>query len=375
MRVTLTAEQVALLAKKGVPLSVTSPDGLVPISRVINMGEKSSLRINGQVFSKDHLFENENSEWVTARSLVEGDVLLGGIPVTSIEDAGINTVFDLTVEHSNHRYYAAGLSSHNCSDGMNTWALMEYFSGLADTPFKVQPVPVMVDHKMSDVLRAMYRTGAPIDAEYYFYAALDAIHYIDKLQVAIDELAGHRVEINSPAQLSDLLFKEFKLPVLEGMELNKQGNYSTAEEVLDDLFDKYPDFTILKYVVLYRKLNNQLAKFYGKALSNAFVDDFQPYLRVQYSFSQTNVPTGRLSSNSGDGRDRVSVKENKTSLGLNFKKGSWDCGFNSQGVTNSSFRKTKAKKIKALPPEAGYNLKDLYSQEERETLIKTVAKF
>lgn len=259
------------------------------------------------------------------------------------------------------------------SDACNTFGLFKFYLLSARSPIQNQPIPVQIDHKLESVLRSMYRTGAPVNIDFFFYAGLDCLKYLKQIQKALNDLAGYEVAIGSPKVLSRLLFDEFKLPPLDGEEKNKLGNYSTKEEVLDALFEKHPDFTVLRYIVQYRKLANFVAKFTAKVLGNSFIDDFQMYSRVQYSFSQTNVPTGRLSSSSSGSKERVTVKENKTSLGMTYKKDDWGCGFNSQGVSGSSYRQAKCRKIKSLPERAGFNLADLYGKEVRESLIKAVA--
>lgn len=269
---------------------------------------------------------------------------------------------------------AATVATVYCSsDACNTFGLFKFYLLNARSPIKNQPIPVQIDHKLEAVLRSMYRTGAPVNIDFFFYAGLDCLKYLRQIQAALNELAGYEVEIGSPKVLSRLLFDEFKLPPLDGEEKNKLGNYSTKEEVLDQLFEKHPDFTVLRYIVQYRKLANFVAKFTAKVLGNSYVDDFQMYARVQYAFSQTNVPTGRLSSSSGGSKERVTVKENKTSLGMTYKKDDWTCGYNSQGVSGSSYRQAKCRKIKSLPERAGFNLQDLYGAEVREELIKAVA--
>lgn len=372
---TVTILEALELKSSGVPFKVDSPDGFVPVLDVLEQGEKPCLillfPIGRLECSTDQLVETVHG-WKRADVLTLEDVVLtklGPQEIKSITPSGIQPVYDLSVDHENHRYYGNDVHVHNC----NTFGLFKFYLLNARSPIKNQPIPVQIDHKLEAVLRSMYRTGAPVNIDFFFYAGLDCLKYLRQIQAALNELAGYEVEIGSPKVLSRLLFDEFKLPPLDGEEKNKLGNYSTKEEVLDQLFEKHPDFTVLRYIVQYRKLANFVAKFTAKVLGNSYVDDFQMYARVQYAFSQTNVPTGRLSSSSGGSKERVTVKENKSSLSMTYKKDDWTAGYNSQGVSGASYRQAKCKKIKKLPERAGFNLKDLYGTEVREELIKAVA--
>jgi DNA polymerase-1 len=253
------------------------------------------------------------------------------------------------------------------SDGCNTFGLFMYYAQLPaeENMFIQQYIPLEVDHKMIDSLRSLVRPGIPVNFRYFYYALLDAIYRAGRTESFIFDLLNRRIELNSPKQLSELLFDDLKMEPVneqgEPAEKNKSGYYSTAEEVLDKLFEKYPDVLILKYVVLWRKLTNTIAKTYSKALVNSYVDSLQPNTRIQPSFSLTNVPTGRLSSNASKGAERVSLTITKGgTYQWNYLQGSWDAGQNLQGINSSQLRTLKAKKIKKLPDAAGIDLDSLY---------------
>lgn len=245
--------------------------------------------------------------------------------------------------------------------------------------FLKQPIPLAIDHKTIDVRRRMCRPGMPISLEYNYYAAKDAIYRAGRTKQFLFELIGRPIELNSPKQISELLFDELKLPPIDENGnpaiRGKNGAFSTGEDILDLLFKQYPDVLVLKYLVLYRKIEGSIGKSYLKNLCNSYVDAVLPYTKVQLSFSQTNVPTGRLSSDSSNGAERVTVKVSDKTKKRSFKydAGDWTCGYNSQGIPNPGFRTRKVKKIKALPPEAGFDLDALYPDWVHKTFLQLLA--
>jgi hypothetical protein len=200
------------------------------------------------------------------------------------------------------------------------------------------------------------------------------------MEDAIYKVVGKRFDIQSPAQLSYILFDEMKIPILKDMKRGKPtkayptGLYSTAEEILDLLYAEHPDIPLLEYVITYRKLQNAAAKSFLKMLANSFVDGFLPFTRVQAAYMMTVIPSGRLSSSSSGGKEGVRVGETDTgNLSYTYEKGSWNCGFNTQGIAKSDFRLIPVKKITNLPVESGLNFQEPYSEEIDSTLVKMIA--
>lgn len=268
------------------------------------------------------------------------------------------------------------------SDAMNTWGLFKHFSSLPseDNPFIQNYVPIQIDHKLIDVLRNLYRSGVPVDYEYCLLSVKDVVHRIILMRSAIYQIVGKHFDIQSPAQLSWILFDEMKIPVLAEMKRGKPtkayptGLYSTAEDVLDNLYMEHPDIPLLEYVVTYRKLQNAAAKSFLKMIANSFVDGFLPYTRVQAAYMMTVIPSGRLSSSSNGGKEGVTVKETDSGgLSYTYDKGSWDCGFNTQGIAKSDNKFVSVKKITKLPDSAGLNFQEPYSEEIDSTLVKMIA--
>lgn len=242
-------------------------------------------------------------------------------------------------------------------------------------PLISQPLPTSIDHRISDVRQNMSRLGWPIHYKKSIYSALDCIVRVSLVEQRVYRLVGKEISLGSPAQVSDLLFDEFGLPTLPGMERGPNGKFSTGEDILDELYELYPDYEILRLVVQYRKLKASISKFFLKYVRNMWSDGFIPYKRTTLAYNQTNVPTGRFSSSSSDGTERIIAKFSKKTgefTSFSYDPGGGDCGFNSQGVAGDSPRVLKVKRIKKLPTlEAmGLNLSSPYSEDVKEQMYK-----
>lgn len=142
-----------------------------------------------------------------------------------------------------------------------------------------------VEMPLIEVLAAMEITGVSIDKEYLAALSSEMEKKLDKLTKNIYEMAHTEFNINSPKQLSEILFEKLKLPVIRR---TKTGN-STDEEVLTKLasMHKLPQ-TLLEY--------RELSK-----LKSTYVDSLPGLLnpktlRIHTSFNQAVTATGRLSS-------------------------------------------------------------------------------
>ena len=101
------------------------------------------------------------------------------------------------------------------------------------------------------------------------------------------ELAGHEFNLNSPKQLGDVLFDELKLA--EKPKKTKTGQYTTNEEVLDQLATEHE---IARVLLDYREATK---------LKSTYVDALPEFIskktgRIHTSFSQAVTTTGRLAS-------------------------------------------------------------------------------
>lgn len=105
---------------------VDSPDGYVPVVKLISKGTEDIINVLFSDYSwvntsPLHCFEREDGQWISTVNLNPGDKLIsndGTREVLAITDlATRDLVFDLVVDSQNHRYYTNGVSSHNSGAG------------------------------------------------------------------------------------------------------------------------------------------------------------------------------------------------------------------------------------------------------------------
>ena len=131
------------------------------------------------------------------------------------------------------------------------------------------------------VLMDMEQNGVYVDISYLQDMSDEISEKISGISEQIYAEAGVEFNINSPKQLSEVLFDRLDLP--------KIRKRSTAENVLEKLKDKNP---IPELVLEYRKLTK---------LKNTYLDAFPELVnketgRIHTSFNQTIASTGRLTS-------------------------------------------------------------------------------
>ena len=138
---------------------------------------------------------------------------------------------------------------------------------------------------LTHVLFAMEQEGFTVDKKALqelgdqFKAEIEKLH--DK---AIELSGGVDFNLNSPKQLSEVLFERLKLPA-PGRK-GKTGAWSTSADVLEAI-----DHPVVEPILRYRKLT-KLDSVYIEGLSK-LVDDTG---RVHTTFDQTAAVTGRISS-------------------------------------------------------------------------------
>jgi len=108
-----------------------------------------------------------------------------------------------------------------------------------------------------------------------------------RLETEIFNAVGHQFNINSPQQLSSVLFTELKLKAASGRKT--QSGYSTDAATLEELKDAHP---VIKHVLEYRQIS-KLKSTYTDALPQLVNQNTG---RVHTSYNQTGTTTGRLSS-------------------------------------------------------------------------------
>ena len=137
------------------------------------------------------------------------------------------------------------------------------------------------------VLAQMERTGLAADAAILREQSVELGAEIADMVAKIHEEAGEEFNVDSPMQLSHVLFDVLKLPTA-GLKKTRRGYYSTNAKVLDDLAR---DYRIVSDVLDYR----ERAKIKSTYL-DALPGDIRGDGRIHTSLNQTVAATGRLSS-------------------------------------------------------------------------------
>lgn len=147
-----------------------------------------------------------------------------------------------------------------------------------------------VDMPLTPVLAEMEMTGALIDTKFFAKMSKDLAVRLAEIEKEIFGHVGKTFNINSPQQLSDVLFNHLRLEPPDKGRKTATGFYSTSADVLDALRGKHP---ALDFVLEHRELS-KLKSTYVDALPAA-IDSVTR--RVHTSYSQIGAVTGRLSSN------------------------------------------------------------------------------
>jgi len=142
-----------------------------------------------------------------------------------------------------------------------------------------------VEMPLVSVLVHMERNGVALDKDLLRQMSHRLGKQLLKLEAEVYNSVGHQFNINSPQQLSSVLFQELRLPLTR----KTRGGYSTEAAVLEELRGVHP---IIEFILDYR----QLAK-----LKSTYIDALPSLInpktgRVHTSFNQTRTATGRLSS-------------------------------------------------------------------------------
>ncbi|MBM3812044.1 MAG: DNA polymerase I [Acidimicrobiia bacterium] len=144
-----------------------------------------------------------------------------------------------------------------------------------------------IDLPMASILARMERTGIRIQRAALAEMSAAMESEIERLSQEIYSIAGQVFNINSPQQLSKVLFDDLGLPT--PFTRSKKKAPSTAADVLETLADEFP---IARLVLEYR----QLAKLKG-TYADALPALIHPSTgRLHTTFNLAGAATGRLSS-------------------------------------------------------------------------------
>ncbi|GAA7716306.1 DNA polymerase I [Helicobacter pylori] len=151
------------------------------------------------------------------------------------------------------------------------------------------------------VLMGMEFQGFKIDAPHFKRLEQEFKNELHVLERQILELIGVDFNLNSPKQLSEILYEKLELP--------KNKSHSTDEKSLLKILDKHPSIAL---ILEYRELNKLFNTYTTPLLRLKDKDD-----KIHTTFIQTGTATGRLSSHSPN-LQNIPVRSPK---GLLIRKG------------------------------------------------------
>ncbi|WQZ37179.1 DNA polymerase I [Helicobacter pylori] len=158
-----------------------------------------------------------------------------------------------------------------------------------------------VETPFMKVLMGMEFQGFKIDAPYFKRLEQEFKNELHVLERQILDLIGADFNLNSPKQLSEVLYEKLELP--------KNKSRSTDEKSLLKILDKHPSIAL---ILEYRELNKLFNTYTTPLLRLKDKDD-----KIHTTFIQTGTATGRLSSHSPN-LQNIPVRSPK---GLLIRKG------------------------------------------------------
>ncbi len=148
---------------------------------------------------------------------------------------------------------------------------------------KLSPLLQNVELPLSIVLRKMERHGIFVDIPYLHAMSKEVNSELSSLENDIYGMAGETFNLNSPKQLSEILFEKLQIKPLK----KTATGLSTRAEVLEVLADDYP---IARKILEYRLLEK---------LRSTYIDALPLFVnaktgRIHPNFNQSVTATGRL---------------------------------------------------------------------------------
>ena len=142
-----------------------------------------------------------------------------------------------------------------------------------------------IEMPLVPVLVQMQRQGIKVDEGSLHEMSRDLNEHMQRTELELYESIGHTVNINSPQQLSDLLFNELGLPKTR----RTKTGYSTDANALEGMRGFHP---VVDKILEYRQVSK---------LKSTYVDTLPELInpntgRIHTSYNQVGSATGRMSS-------------------------------------------------------------------------------
>lgn len=146
-----------------------------------------------------------------------------------------------------------------------------------------------VEMPLVSVLADMELAGIALDTSFLSQMSQELSQRLGDIAAQVYQMAGGEFNLNSPQQLSEVLFDRLKIAPPDRTQRTSTGFYSTAAGVLETLSGKHP---VVDLVLEYR----ELAKLKSTYLDALPLQVNPNTKRVHTSYNQTGSVTGRLAS-------------------------------------------------------------------------------
>ncbi|MCL4366312.1 DNA polymerase, partial [Patescibacteria group bacterium] len=156
--------------------------------------------------------------------------------------------------------------------------------GVRRQPPSISDFAAKLDAQVEPILNKMSETGVLVDIKFLDKFGTELKGKLTKLEKDIYSKVGHKVNLNSPKQLSQVLFDELKLTVVRKTKTGR----STDEATLQQLKIAHP---VVPLILQYRQIFK---------LTSTYIDALPKYVdsdgRIHSTFNVEGAATGRLSS-------------------------------------------------------------------------------
>lgn len=153
---------------------------------------------------------------------------------------------------------------------------------------ELEKVYYELDDVLIPVLAKVETNGVMINPAFFEEMEGNLAEKLESIEAEISKLyEGDKINLNSPKQVSELLFETLSLPVIK----KTKTGYSTDSEVLEELVAK--DLSPIPALILQYREYGKLQSTYVKALPLLINEKSK---RIHSSFNQHVAATGRLSS-------------------------------------------------------------------------------
>ena len=235
---------------------VEIPEGMLVASNIKDlMHENAEFR--ERVFQAKRLWDLDQADFLLnplRRTGVEG--------VGTMEEALTGVYSEATLNKFSEQY-----SAFSKDEKLNT----------IFTDFDMPVVPI---------LYKMEAAGILLDREYFEGLKTEFEGKVAEIEQKIYELSGEQFNVNSPLQMSQILFEKLGLPV-KGIKKTSRG-YSTGAKELEKLKDEHP---VVAEIIRYRETMKLLSTYIAPLIEQVAADG-----RIHSTFTQNVTATGRLSS-------------------------------------------------------------------------------